>query len=66
MLDLNLTNSEKTYVHLVLRITSKVTDYDTTEDIVVKTLDTLVLDKDGDIKKDVLYSDLDQLLCGNQ
>jgi hypothetical protein len=70
MLDLKLikpgdlvTNTEGTYVHLVLELTSKITHYDTTEeDIIVETLDTLVLDRDGNIVKDVLYSDLDHLV----
>ena len=59
MLDLNLikpgdliTLPERTYVHLVLELTSKVTHYDT----------TLVLDENGNIKKDTLYSDIDQLV----
>ncbi len=69
MLDLNLikpgdliTLPERTYVHLVLELTSKVIHYDTTEDIVVETLDTLVLDQNGNIIKDTLYSDIDQLV----
>ena len=67
MLDLNLikpgdliTLQEGTYVHLVLELTSKVTNYHAG----VETLDTLVLDQNGNIIKDTLYSDIDQL-CGN-
>lgn len=69
MLDLNLikpgdliTLQERTYVHLVLELTSKVNHYDTTDGVTVETLDTLVLDENGNIKKDVLYSDIDQLV----
>ena len=65
MLDLNLikpgdliTLPEGTYVHLVLKLTSKVTHYH----VGVETLDTLVLDQNGNIIKDVLYSDIDQLV----
>lgn len=65
MLDLNLikpgdliTLPERTYVHLVLELTSKVTDYY----VGIETLDALVLDQNGNIIKDILYSDLDQLV----
>lgn len=69
MLDLNLikpgdlvTNLEKTHVRLILKLTSIVENYSTHEDITVETLDTLVLNKRGDIVKVCLYSDLDQLV----
>jgi hypothetical protein len=65
MLDLNLikpgdliTLPERTYVHLVLELTSKVTHYD----VGIETLDTLVLDQNGNIIKDILYNDLDELV----
>ena len=69
MLDLNLikpgnlvTNLEKTYVHLILKLISKVDKYLTHEDIEVETADVLVLNERGNIEVDVLYSDLDQLV----
>ncbi len=69
MLDLNLikpgdliTNLEKTYVHLILKLISKVDKYLTDEDTKVETVNVLVLNERGNIKVDVLYSDLDQLV----
>lgn len=56
-----ITNPEKTHVYLILKLMSKVDNYVAG----VKTLHTLVLDKNGNIIKDVLFSDLDQL-CGTQ
>ena len=56
-----ITNLEKTYVHLILKLISKVDKYLTDEDTEVETADVLVLNERGNIEVDVLYSDLDQL-----